>query len=778
MSRGSKAALAATLVLLVAGVFAVGPFARARARRAVLSACQRRVEGACSIGKVSLARDGVLIEDLRVEGAGGHHRARARRVAASFRWTSVLIGAEQPVDLRVSGVRVTLRGSLDELARLPLRHEAPTPGGKRRFSLGVVRATGVGVEAVVTGERAVEARMLEGEVSLEPAVSRARWQELTVRHADVTARTGRCEAMKGAGAESIECVGFAVDADTRAARTLPALVDAAVTALRGARRATEPAPAAEPEAAPVAQRTLSATDGAVRLRQGSETVVDLRPASLRASLRGSEIDTVSAQLGDDLGGAPSLAVTWTRDGERWRAELDAGAIPLSRVARWVPSVPWHDTGNGVARARVRVRPDGERVFDIDGELSIEDFGLEHRGLAREPVDGLSASLRGAVRVELGARRRVSTQRIEVAVNGLRFLAGGSVERGEGYTAIDASVNVPPTDCDLPRRNLPRAVLGPLAGFTFSGTIGMEARLTLDTRALAATTLTSNVADACRVVRSAGEVDVARFSAPFVQRVNEPEGLRAFITGPSAPAWTPFEQISPFVVAAVVQREDGGFFRHRGFSPDEIRGALVRNVALGRFAYGASTLSMQLVKNVFLAREKTLVRKLQEVALTWWLERTLDKRGILELYLNVVEFGPGIYGVGPAARFFFGKEPSQLTVLESAYLATLLPAPVPRFSIFERGIVGADTLARLRAIARGMAANPIVGPDAAREAQSQGITFRARSTPAPEPQTLMVPPETTDAEAAERVRALAVRIAPSTAPAEPPATPEEPPAEEP
>ncbi|MEZ4409726.1 MAG: biosynthetic peptidoglycan transglycosylase [Polyangiales bacterium] len=773
MSRGSKAALAATLVLIVAGVFAVGPLARARARRAVLTACQRRVEGTCSVGRISLARDGVLVEDVRVEGAGGHHRARVQRVAASFRWTSVLIGAEQPVDLRVSGVRVIVRGSLDEVARLPLRREVSATRGRRRFSLGVVRASGVSVEAVVTGERAVEARMLEGELALEPAVSRARWQELTVRHADVTARTGRCEATRGAGAESVECVGFAVDADARAAQTLPSLVDAALAAVRNARGDGEPSATAEPSAEPAVQRTLSATDGAVRLRQGRETVADLRPATVRASLRGSTLESVSAQLGDDLGGAPSLAVTWTRDGERWRAELDAAAIPLSRVARWVPSVPWHDTGNGVARARVRVRPDDARVFDIDGELSLEDFGLEHRGLAREPVDGLSASLRGAVRVELGARRRVSTQRIEVAINGVRFLAGGSVERGEGYTAIDASVNVPPTDCDLPRRNLPRAVLGPLAGFTFSGTIGMEARLVLDTRALSATTLTSNVADACRVVRASGEVDVARFTAPFVQRVTQPDGLRAFITGPSAPAWTPYEQVSPFVVAAVVQREDGGFFRHRGFSPDEIRGALVRNVSLGRFAYGASTLSMQLVKNVFLAREKTLVRKLQEVALTWWLERTLDKRSILELYLNVVEFGPEIYGIGPAARFFFGKEPSQLTVLESAYLATLLPAPVPRFSIFERGIIGNDTLARLRAIARGMAANPIVGPDAAREAQSQGITFRPRNTPPPEPQTLMVPPETTDAEAAERVRALAVRIAPSTAPAEPPATPEEP-----
>ena len=227
------------------------------------------------------------------------------------------------------------------------------------------------------------------------------------------------------------------------------------------------------------------------------------------------------------------------------------------------------------------------------------------------------------------------------------------------------------------------------------------------------------------------------------------------------------------VGAVIQREDGGFYRHHGFSPDEVRGALIRNVNAGRFAFGASTITMQLVKNVFLAREKTLVRKLQEVALTWWLERSLDKRSILELYLNVVEFGPGIYGVGPAARFFFGREPGDLTVLQGVYLASLLPAPIPRYGMFERGAVGAGTLQQLRHTARSMALNHLIPAADADAADHEGIAFRPRSSPVPGPQTVTVDPLTTDEQAFELAQRLGVQVRPA-APDEPP--PPDPPTE--
>src|SRR5690606_4948166 len=106
----------------------------------------------------------------------------------------------------------------------------------------------------------------------------------------------------------------------------------------------------------------------------------------------------------------------------------------------------------------------------------------------------------------------------------------------------------------------------------------------------------------------------------------------------------------------------------------IESAIRDNVRAGAFVRGASTLSMQLAKNLYLSRTKTLSRKLQEAALTMLLEQNFTKRELMELYLNVEEFGPGIYGIGPAAAYYFGQTPGQLTPAQAFFIASLLPAP--------------------------------------------------------------------------------------------------------
>jgi membrane peptidoglycan carboxypeptidase len=128
---------------------------------------------------------------------------------------------------------------------------------------------------------------------------------------------------------------------------------------------------------------------------------------------------------------------------------------------------------------------------------------------------------------------------------------------------------------------------------------------------------------------------------------------------------------------VLTTEDGGFRKHDGFNRNQLEVALRRNLQSGRVRLGASTITMQMVKNVLLSHERTLSRKVQELFLTWYVEQTLSKQRIMELYLNVIEFGPGVYGVSNAARHYFGKHPSELSSLEAAYLALMLPSPVRR-----------------------------------------------------------------------------------------------------
>ena len=139
-------------------------------------------------------------------------------------------------------------------------------------------------------------------------------------------------------------------------------------------------------------------------------------------------------------------------------------------------------------------------------------------------------------------------------------------------------------------------------------------------------------------------------------------------------WVPYERISMHLKRAVVAAEDARFLDHEGFDWEMIQKALSRNEKSGRLVAGASTISQQLAKNLFLSAERTWLRKGEEAIITWMLEKTLSKRRILELYLNIAEWGDGIFGAQAAARYHFGVPASALTPEQAAWLAVVLPSP--------------------------------------------------------------------------------------------------------
>lgn len=148
--------------------------------------------------------------------------------------------------------------------------------------------------------------------------------------------------------------------------------------------------------------------------------------------------------------------------------------------------------------------------------------------------------------------------------------------------------------------------------------------------------------------------------------------------PGSKDYVPLRNISPYLQKTVVLTEDSGFFQHDGFDWKSIEENARKNLEAGTYAKGGSTISQQLAKNMFLYKDKTLIRKALEALITQKIEKTLTKKEILERYLNVVEFGKDIYGVKQAASFYFKKSPSQLSVVESAFLAMVLPNP-PKYS---------------------------------------------------------------------------------------------------
>ena len=139
-------------------------------------------------------------------------------------------------------------------------------------------------------------------------------------------------------------------------------------------------------------------------------------------------------------------------------------------------------------------------------------------------------------------------------------------------------------------------------------------------------------------------------------------------------WMPLSNVSPYLIKAVLIAEDDKFWRHEGFDYEAIQKAIEKDIQAKRFKFGGSTISQQLARNLYLSPEKSLLRKISEAIITWKMEKTLSKKRILELYLNVVEWGEGIFGVEAASRHYYGKSSSELTPQEAARLASVLPNP--------------------------------------------------------------------------------------------------------
>lgn len=175
----------------------------------------------------------------------------------------------------------------------------------------------------------------------------------------------------------------------------------------------------------------------------------------------------------------------------------------------------------------------------------------------------------------------------------------------------------------------------------------------------------------------GATDLRRMNGEFMHTFYERgKPVRSFRVGPSNPSFTPLDAIPETVKKAVMTGEDPAFFNHNGFYAEAIRQSIAQNYVRRKFVRGGSTISMQLVKNVFLSRKKTLARKAEEILIVWLIEsqRLTSKARMMEVYLNIIEWGPGVFGIGEASQFYFSRPASELNPLECAFLASVVPMP--------------------------------------------------------------------------------------------------------
>jgi len=339
----------------------------------------------------------------------------------------------------------------------------------------------------------------------------------------------------------------------------------------------------------------------------------------------------------------------------------------------------------------------ENKFKLETSFDTLDLALEE-----SQFDNDQLILKGLIRVSnLKANHwRLSPERVTVKTCALDcsiLIGNHSIQILDGSEAIvnDISMKpkflyqllphkemlinfvIPEMEAQVFFSSLPPGLFNTLEGIKANGNLSYNLHFFIDTRKPDSLEFNSTLTKKKFQINSFGNANLLKINDEFLYTAYEKGyAVKSFLVGPSNPSFTSLPEISPYLVNAVMTSEDGNFFSHNGFNEEAFRKSIVENYKKKRFARGGSTISMQLVKNVFLTRNKTISRKLEEAMIVWLLEnnRLVSKERMLEVYFNIIEWGPGIYGVAEASFYYFKKRPSELSLEESIFLAMIVPRP--------------------------------------------------------------------------------------------------------
>lgn len=250
---------------------------------------------------------------------------------------------------------------------------------------------------------------------------------------------------------------------------------------------------------------------------------------------------------------------------------------------------------------------------------------------------------------------------------------------------DVKLHTDETDAQQLFDAFPQGLFESLEGMKVAGKLQYDFAVHLDSSKPDSVRLYSQLNQKGFRVLKWGKMNLEKINTSFIYTPYEyGKPVRNITVGPQNPNYVPINQISPYLRNAVLTAEDPSFYRHKGFVIESFRKSIATNFKEKKFKRGGSTISMQLVKNVFLNRQKNLARKAEEILIVWIIENShLSNKGrMFEVYLNLIEWGRNIYGIGEAANYYFGKHPSQLSLGESIFLASVVPRPKSAMYFFE------------------------------------------------------------------------------------------------
>ena len=314
------------------------------------------------------------------------------------------------------------------------------------------------------------------------------------------------------------------------------------------------------------------------------------------------------------------------------------------------------------------------VLTIKGNAQIDNFEFNHPKVADEDVTIDKSSMQYVI--SIGQNYYSLDSLSEVAVNKI-IVYPQITYRNKPSKVFDVKVRTAKTPATDFFASLPVGMFETLEGIKAKGAISYALKMHVDMANIDSVVFESDMEGYDLEIVEFGNADLTKINRSFKHTVYEyGKPVRTFTVGPENPFFVRYHNISPYIKNTILTSEDAGFFRHRGFHEEAFRQSIIINLVKGAFVRGGSTISMQLVKNVFLSRQKTIARKVEEALIVWLIENLnlSTKQRMFEVYLNIIEWGPDVYGIKDASRFFFGKDPADLNLSESIFLASIVPNP--------------------------------------------------------------------------------------------------------
>lgn len=379
----------------------------------------------------------------------------------------------------------------------------------------------------------------------------------------------------------------------------------------------------------------------------------------------------------------------------------------------------------------RVEKVKEESLRLGGSWKVSNLRIHHWRIASNDVVVPKANMDALMLIGNNDLTLEKTSRVKLGALELRPFARYRIRPSRTYAL---GLDIPEVSAQKALDAFPKGLFTSLEGMQVDGKISYAFSLFLDEQAPDSVQLSSEMKEDGFKIKQWGATDFSKINRPFIYApMEDGKAVRNIIVGPKNPDFTPLNEISANLRNAVLTAEDPSFFSHEGFVPKAIKASIATNFKERAFKRGGSTISMQLVKNVFLNREKTLARKIEEMLIVWLIEHhhIVSKERMFEVYLNIIEWGNNVFGISEAARYYFLKRPDQLDVGESIFLASIVPRPKTGIYRFDSdGIPRSFLRGYYRLIGGLMARRGLIPADSTQSYGFYSVTLRnaVRSEP--------------------------------------------------